>query len=82
MIKKLLLLFILTILLTSPAMAMSKDMTRNNIRFAKAGDIVLVQYTDVAGACDFGQQIVKMPQTANTNVPTYECVYIGSYRRQ
>lgn len=63
-------------------MAIQKDMTQSNIRFARPGDIVLVPYTDVAGVCDFSQQIVKMPQTANSNTPTYECVYIGGYRKQ
>ena len=81
MTKKILLIFILMGLLTSTAMAMSKDMTKSNIQFAKAGDIVQVPYTYVAATCDFAQQIVKMPQTANTNSPTYECVYIGTYRR-
>ncbi len=82
MIKKIILLFILMGLLTSTAMAMSKDMTRSNIRFAKAGDIIQIPSDYVAAACDFAQQIVKMPPTANNNTPTYECVYIGNYRRQ
>ena len=57
MIKKIILLFILMGLLTSTAMAMSKDMTRSNIRFAKAGDIIQIPSDYVAAACDFAQQI-------------------------
>ncbi|MCK4608341.1 MAG: hypothetical protein KAT71_02575 [Gammaproteobacteria bacterium] len=78
MIKKIFYSCILFSLLISNAMAIPKDMTNSSVQYAHAGDVVKIPFADIAAACDFSRQIVRVP---DSTPPLYECIYIGRYRR-